>query len=464
MQEFDLFVIGAGSGGVRCARIAAQNGARVGIAERRHWGGTCVHLGCVPKKLMVYAAETGRLIEDAPAFGWDVKRPSTFNWAEFIAGKDREIDRLNGIYISMLQKAGIDLFTGDARLIDANTIEISPSPLAPDEPVQRVRAKKIVLATGSTPVRLGIPGAELAITSDELFHLPTQPKKVAVIGSGYIGVEFAGILAGMGSQVDLFYRQPLPLRGFDEEVRTHVQELIDLYGITQHPGTSPARLEALGEGGGVRLVLEDGATYDVDAVIMATGRRAAVDSLGLDAAGVKLENGHVAAGVDAKTNVPSIYAIGDIRDQYNLTPTAIAEGHLLAERLFAPQGRSWSFETLPKAVFFSSPVGTVGLSEEEAIRKHNVTIYTSRFTPMRQALPKRAGKILMKLVVDRDSDVVLGAHMVGPDAPEIIQMVAIAVTAGLTKKQLDQTVALHPSSAEEFVTMRTPTRSVDKQP
>ena len=462
MQDYDLFVIGAGSGGVRCARIAAQNGARVGIAERRHWGGTCVNLGCVPKKLMVYAAETGRMIEDAPAFGWDVQRPSSFDWYSFIAAKDREIERLNGIYISMLEKAGIDLYTGDAKLLDANTLEIGPSVLAPEAPVQRIRAKTIVLATGSTPVRLDIPGSELAITSDELFHLPERPQKVAIIGSGYIGVEFAGILAGMGSQVDLFYRQPLPLRGFDEEVRTHLKELIDLHGITQHPGTTPVRLEDIGGGKAVRLVTDDGVSYEVDAVIMATGRRAAVDSLGLDAAGVALEKGHVVAGVDGKTNVPSIYAIGDIRDQYNLTPTAIAEGHMLAEQLFNPQGRTWSFETLPKAVFFSSPVGVVGLSEEEAAKDHDLAIYTSRFTPMRQTLPKRAGKILMKLVVDRHSDVVLGAHMVGPDAPEIIQMLAIAVTAKLTKKQLDQTVALHPSTAEEFVTMRTPTRLVDR--
>ncbi|MCX5613843.1 glutathione-disulfide reductase [Bombella saccharophila] len=463
MQELDLFVIGAGSGGVRCARIAAQNGARVGIAERRHWGGTCVNLGCVPKKLMVYAAETGRMIEDAPAFGWDVQRPETFDWYSFLAAKDREIERLNGIYISMLEKAGITLYTGDARLIDAHTIEIGPSVLAPDAPVQRVRAKKIVLATGSTPIRLDIPGAELAITSDELFHLPERPQKVAIIGSGYIGVEFAGILAGMGSQVDLFYRQTLPLRGFDGEVRAHLKELIDLYGITQHPGTSPVRLEDVGGGKAVRLILDDGTAHEVDAVIMATGRRAAIDKLGLDSVGVAMEKGHVVAGIDGRTNIPSIYAIGDIRDEYNLTPTAIAEGHMLAEQLFNPQGRTWSFETLPKAVFFSSPIGVVGLSEEEAAQKHDLAIYTSTFTPMRQTLPKRAGKVLMKLVVDRQSDIVLGAHMVGPDAPEIIQMLAIAVTAKLTKKQLDQTIALHPSTAEEFVTMRTPTRMVDKQ-
>lgn len=456
-QDVDLFVIGAGSGGVRCARIAAQHGARVAVAERRHWGGTCVNLGCVPKKLMVYAADTGRMIDDAPGYGWDVsKKPH--DWSRFMRAKDAEIARLNGIYVSMLEKAGVSLYTGDARLVDEHTVEIGPSPLAPGAPVQRITAKKIVLATGSTPIRLDIPGAEHAITSDEAFHLPERPERVAVIGGGYIGVEFAGIFAGLGSQVDLIYRQPHPLRGFDHDVREHVSELIGLNDITRHPECSPVRIDR--ESGGLRVTLDNGHVLEVDAVMMATGRRPAIDALGLENTAVAVEKGSVVVNEQSETTVPSLYAIGDITNQYNLTPTAISEGHLLAERLFAPQGREWSFETTPKAVFFSAPIGTVGLTEEEAVRDHDVAIYLSRFTAMRQSLPKRPGKILMKLVVDQQSDVVLGAHMVGPDAPEIIQMLAIAVTAKLTKKQLDRTISLHPSSAEEFVTMRTPTRCV----
>ena len=242
MQEFDLFVIGAGSGGVRCARIAAQNGARVAIAERRHWGGTCVNLGCVPKKLMVYAAEYGREIDDARAYGWDVT-PEQHDWRTLIDAKDREIERLNGIYVSMLKKAGVELFTGDARFVDANTVEIGPSELAPDADVQTVRAKNIVIATGGAPTRLDIPGAEHAIVSDDAFHLENRPERVAIIGSGYIGIEFAGIFAGLGSQVDFVYRQDLPLRGFDEEMRRHIAELVPLNGITSHPGSTPERIE-----------------------------------------------------------------------------------------------------------------------------------------------------------------------------------------------------------------------------
>ncbi|EHH69159.1 glutathione-disulfide reductase [Gluconobacter morbifer] len=460
MQEFDLFVIGAGSGGVRCARIAAQNGARVAIAERRHWGGTCVNLGCVPKKLMVYAADYGREIADAPAYGWDVK-PVAHDWRTLIEAKDREITRLNGIYVSMLRKAGISLFTGNARFVDANTIEIGPSLLAPDEPVIRVKAKRIVVAPGSTPVRLDIPGAEHAIVSDDAFHLAARPERVAIIGSGYIGVEFAGIFAGLGSKVDLVYRSDLPLRGFDQEVRSHLAELLPLHGIAVHPSRTPERIEK--ETDGYRLHLEGGDVIETDCVFMATGRRPNIDGLGLDRAGVRTKDGRIPVSAEEPaTNVPNIYAIGDVTDTYNLTPTAIAEGHLLAERLYAPQGRDWSFGTTPKAVFFSSPVATVGLTEEEAAEQHALDIYTSSFTPMRQTLSGRKGKAFLKLVVDADSQIVLGAHMIGPDAPEIIQGLAIAVTTRLTKRDFDRTIGLHPTSAEEFVTMRTRTRHIPR--
>ncbi|GBD56461.1 glutathione-disulfide reductase [Gluconobacter wancherniae] len=457
MQEFDLFVIGAGSGGVRCARIAAQNGARVAIAERRHWGGTCVNLGCVPKKLMVYAADYGREIDDARSYGWDVTR-GFHDWAKLIDAKDREIERLNGIYISMLQKAGVTLFTGDARLVDSDTIEIAPSDLAPEVQTQTVRAKNIVIATGSTPHRLDIEGAEHAIVSDDAFHLEDRPERVAVIGSGYIGVEFAGIFAGLGSSVDLVYRQNLPLRGFDHELRAHLAELLPINGIRARHSTSPERIEKVEDG--YRLHLDDGVVLETDCVFMATGRRPNIASLGLDRIGLKTVDGRIAVNAKSETNIPNVYAIGDVIDTYNLTPTAIAEGHILAERLFGEPGREWSFDTTPKAVFFTQPLASVGLTEEEATRDHDLEIFTSTFTPMRQTLSDRKGKVLMKLVVDAHSNVVLGAHMIGPDSPEIIQGLAIAVTAGLKKRDFDRTIGLHPTSAEEFVTMRSRTRYV----
>ncbi|MDF7674370.1 glutathione-disulfide reductase [Acetobacteraceae bacterium ESL0709] len=459
MQEFDLFVIGAGSGGVRCARIAAQNGAKVGIVERRHWGGTCVNIGCVPKKLMVYAAEAGRAIHDAPAYGWNVTEQG-HDWSRFMVAKNKEIERLNGVYVSLLKRSGVELFTGDARLVDGQTISITPSVLEPDAEPQTIKAKKIVLAAGSTPVRLDFPGAEHALVSDDLFALPERPNRIAIIGSGYIGLEFASIFAGLGSDVDLVYRQPLPLKGFDQDLRERMRTLIDLRGINQHHDVTPLKIEKTADG--LELSLSSGNVLNVDAVLMATGRRPAIDGLGLDAAGVHTEKGSVTVNEQFATSVPSIYAIGDIINRYNLTPTAIAEGHMLAEELFNPQGRDWSFETTPKAVFFSPPLASVGLSEEEARESHDLEIYTAEFTPMGQTLPQRSGKCFMKLVVDGRSGVMLGAHMIGPDAPEIIQIMAVAVTAGLTKAELDRTVSLHPTLAEEFVTMRLPDRKVSR--
>lgn len=462
MQEFDLFVIGAGSGGVRCARIAAQNGAKVGIVERQHWGGTCVNIGCVPKKLMVYAAEAGRAIHDAPAYGWNVTEQG-HDWSRFMAAKNREIERLNGIYVSLLNRAGVELFTGSAQLTDAQTISITPSVLEPEAQPRTVRAKKIVLATGSTPVRLDFPGAEHALVSDDLFALPERPGRIAIIGSGYIGLEFASIFAGLGSDVALAYRQPLPLKGFDQDLRERMKTLIDLRGINQHHDVTPEKIEKTADG--LKLFLSNGKVLNVDAVLMATGRRPAIDGLGLEAAGIAVEKGSVSVNHETfETSVPSIYAIGDITNRYNLTPTAIAEGHMLAEALFNPQGRDWAFETTPKAVFFSPPLASVGLSEDEAKVNHDLEIYTAEFTPMGQTLPQRSGKSFMKLIVDGRSGVLLGAHMIGPEAPEIIQIMAVAVTAGLTKAELDRTVALHPTLAEEFVTMRIPDRKVMRRP
>lgn len=459
MQEFDLFVIGAGSGGVRCARIAAQNGAKVGIVERQHWGGTCVNIGCVPKKLMVYAADSGRAVHDAPAYGWNVSGQG-HDWSRFMAAKNKEIERLNGVYISLLKRAGVELFTGSASLKDAHTITITPSALEPEATTQTIKAKKIVLATGSMPSRLDFPGAEHALVSDDLFSLSERPERIAIIGSGYIGIEFSGIFSGLGSDVDLVYRQPLPLKGFDQDLREHMHKLIDLRGINQHHGVTPQKIEKTKDG--LELFLSGGKVLNVDAVLMATGRHPAIEGLGLERVGVKTEKGAVIVNEDFSTSVPSLYAIGDITNRYNLTPTAIAEGHMLAEALFHPQGREWSFETTPKAVFFSPPLASVGMSEEEAGNDHDLEIYTAEFTPMGQILPQRPGKCFMKLVIDGRSGVILGAHMIGPDAPEIIQIMAVAVTAGLTKAELDRTVSLHPTLAEEFVTMRVPDRKVSR--
>lgn len=465
MQEYDLFVIGGGSGGVRAARIAAQHGAKVGIAERRHWGGTCVHLGCVPKKLMVYASEIGRALEDAPSYGWRGVSRLAHQWTDLIEGKNKEISRLNEIYRNLLKNASIDIFEGEARIKEANLLEITPSLLQTQYNQQdevktiTVRAKKIILAPGSRPRRLEIEGAEFAITSDDVFHLPQRPERIAIIGGGYIGVEFGGIFAGLGSETHLIYRQKEPLSGFDGEMRRLLKAQFPLYDICDHAEKNPIKIEK--DGKLLRLFLDDGTVLEVDAVMMAVGRKPEISSLSLENLKIKTEGGHICVNEQFETSVPSIYAIGDVIDRYNLTPTAIAEGHLLAEQLFAPQGREWSFETTPKAVFFSSPLASVGMTEEEA-QKHykRLAIYTTSFTPMKHVLPKRAGKVFMKLIVDVESDIILGAHMMGSDGPEIIQILAIAVTQSLTKRAIDRTIALHPTTAEEFVTMRTATRFV----
>ncbi|KXV72339.1 glutathione-disulfide reductase [Acetobacter cerevisiae] len=457
-HEFDLLVIGAGSGGVRCARIAAGHGARVAVVESRHWGGTCVNLGCVPKKLMVQASEYGDLVDDSHAFGWSSTR-GTHDWATLIAAKDKEITRLNGIYVSMLEKAGITLLTGHARFVDAHTVRVEASPLAPHEAPRTVTAKNIVIATGSTPLRPDIPGAELAITSDEAFHLPSRPQRVVIVGGGYIGLEFAGIFAGLGSQVDLVYRQALPLRGFDEDMRAAMAEAITVRGITQHPRCSSSRVTKEGET--YTVTLDNGHTLEADCVFFATGRKPKIEKLGLENTGIAVGDlGQIKVDANSQTTEPGVYAIGDVTDRINLTPVAIAEGHNLADRLFgnAPP-REWSFDTTPKAVFFSPPMASVGLTETEATHHGAVDIYFTRFTPMRHTLSgRKERKTVMKLVVQQSSQIVVGAHILGDDAPEMLQGVAVAVTAGLTKQDFDRTIGIHPTSAEELVTMRTRTR------
>jgi glutathione reductase (NADPH) len=447
--DYDLFVIGGGSGGVRCARVAASHGARVAIAEDRFWGGTCVNVGCVPKKLMVLAAGYGLAAEDAVGFGWHCERGS-HDWAAFIAAKDREIARLNGIYVSLLRSAGVDIFEARAHLTGPDEIELGGE--------RRVTAERIVIAVGGQPERPEIPGAALGIISDEAFHLPEMPRRVALVGGGYIGVEFAGIFAGLGAEVDLVTRQPLPLRGFDEDLRTGLGDAMSAHGIRLHPSVTPRAIESLGEGR--RVLLSDGSAIETDLVFFATGRVPNTRGLGLEAAGVATnDKGAVIVDAEQGTSQPHIYAIGDVTDRLNLTPVAIAEGHMLADALFGPHRRSWSFDAVPTAVFSIPPIATVGLTEEEAARRGPADIYLTRFTPMRHTMSGRKGaRTVMKLVVDQPSQRVIGAHMLGEDAPEIIQGLAVAMTAGATKMDCDRTIGIHPTAAEEFVTLRTRTR------
>jgi glutathione reductase (NADPH) len=449
-MDFDLFVIGGGSAGVRCARISAGHGARVAIAEERHWGGTCVNIGCVPKKLMVQAGEYGGWAEDAAGFGWTMQK-GPHDWGKLIAAKDREITRLEGIYRKLLTGAGATVFDGHATFIDAHTVEVAG---------KRVTAANIVIATGGHPERPAIPGAELGIVSDDAFYLKTMPRHVVMVGSGYISLEFAGIFRALGAEVHLVYRQPLPLRGFDNDIREAMVEALSAQGIILHPESLPAKVEA--DGDRRILTLGDGQTLATDLVFFATGRRANVRGLGLEKIGVEL-NAKNAIKVDEqmRSSQPHIYALGDVTDRVNLTPVATAEGHALADTLFGANPRTVSLWNVPSAVFTTPPVATVGLTEEQACALGPVDIYLTRFTPMRHNLSGRARKTTMKLVVDKATQKVVGVHMLGEDAAEIVQGMAIAVVMGATKADFDRTIGIHPTAAEEFVTLRTRTRTTD---
>ncbi len=445
--DFDLFVIGGGSAGVRCARISAGHGARVAIAEERFWGGTCVNVGCVPKKLLVQAGEYGGWADDAAGFGWTIKK-GPHDWAKLIAAKDREIDRLNGIYRRMLENGGVTIFEAHARFVDPHTLQVGDT---------RVTAERIVIATGGHPVRPTIHGAELGIVSDDAFYLETMPERVAIIGGGYIGVEFAGIFAALGAKVDLIYRQPLPLRGFDQDLREGLVEALKAAGITLHPGCQPQRVAA--QQHGKLFTLSNGHALQTDLVFFATGRRPAVDGLNLDAAGVTAApSGAIKVNEQLQTGVPHIYAMGDVTDRLNLTPVATAEGHAVADTLFAHRSRRVSLDNVPTAVFSTPPLATCGLTEEVAAAQGPVDVYVAHFTPMRHAISGRPRRTMMKLVVDQGSQRVLGAHMLGEDAPEIMQGLAVAMICGAKKADFDRTIGIHPTAAEEFVTMRTRSR------
>ena len=444
--DFDLFVIGAGSGGVRASRMSAGYGARVAVAEASDLGGTCVNLGCVPKKLMVYASSFSAAAADAEGFGWTVPTP-TFDWATLIANKDREIGRLNGIYQGLLEGSGVRIINGRARLLDRHTVEVDGNSFT---------AERILVATGGRPFKSEIPGHDLTITSDEIFHLDRQPERIVIAGGGYIAVEFAGILKGMGSDVTLVYRGPLFLRGFDDDVRAALAEEMRKRGITLLFDTLIGKIE--GKGDALSATTNHGDVIEADQVLSAMGRLPNTGGLGLEEVGVELTTrGAVVVNENLESSVSGIYAIGDCIDRVALTPVALAEGMAIAETLFNDNPTVVDYTNIPSAVFSQPNIGTVGLTEAEAREDgFDVEIYRSTFRPMVHTMSGRNEKTMMKLVVDRKTDRVLGIHMVGPDAGEIIQGMAVAIKAGATKATFDSTIGIHPTAAEEFVTMRTP--------
>jgi glutathione reductase (NADPH) len=448
--DFDLFVIGAGSGGVRAGRFAAGFGARVAVAESRYLGGTCVNVGCVPKKFLVYGANFSDEFEHAKGFGWSLGEPS-FDWSTLIANKDREIHRLNDIYRKLLVDSGVTLMEGHAKLRGPHEVEING---------QVHTAEHILIATGGWPQVPEFPGREHAITSNEAFFLEKLPKRIVVVGGGYIAVEFASIFNGLGAQTTLMYRRELFLRGFDSSVRTHLHQELTKHGMDVQFNTDIASIEKLADGT-LRLGLKDGRTVNTDLVFYATGRRPMLDNLGLETVNVELDDkGFVKVNDDYQTSEPSILALGDVIGRVQLTPVALAEGMAVARRLFKPdEFRPVDYDHIPTAVFSLPNIGTVGLTEEDARQAgFEVRIFESRFRPMKLSLTDDQERTLMKLVVDARTDKVLGCHMVGPDAGEIVQSLAIAVKAGATKRIFDDTIGVHPTAAEEFVTMRTATR------
>ncbi|WP_439572753.1 glutathione-disulfide reductase [Phreatobacter sp.] len=447
--DVDLFVIGGGSGGVRAARIAATHGAKVMLAEEYRMGGTCVIRGCVPKKLMVYASQYHEHFEDAAGFGWTVG-PVRFDWPAFIAAKDREIARLEAAYAGNLDRAGVETVAQRAVVTGPNSVQLADG--------RTVTAGRILIATGARPsTDETLPGRDLAISSNEVFHLAEQPKRIVIAGGGYIAVEFAGVFAGLGSEVTLVYRGPKILRGFDEDVRDHLMAEYAKKGIRLVMNETFTGIEQ--GAGGLTVRFRNGhAPVEADQVLMAIGRRPNTAGLGLETAGVALGvNGEVIVDAASGTNAPTIFAVGDVTDRVSLTPVAIREGHAFADTVYG--GKAWQADhgLIPTAVFSEPEIGTVGLSEQEAVAAGGaVDIYRAVFRPMKHTLSGRDTRMLMKLVVDGTTDRVLGVHLCGPDAGEMIQLAGIAVKMKATKADFDATMAVHPTAAEELVTMRTP--------
>lgn len=446
--DFDFFVIGGGSGGVRAARIAATHGARVGNAEEYRYGGTCVIRGCVPKKLLVYASRFADEFHDAKGFGWQLPE-AKFNWSNLIAAKNKEITRLEAIYQRNLEAAGATAFKERAELVDAHTIRLTSSD-------KTVTADKILIATGGTPtIAGGASGVEHVITSNEAFDLDQLPNRVVIYGGGYIAVEFAGIFHGLGADTTLIYRRDKVLRGFDDDLRDGLMDALNTRGLKVVTGRTIQTISCHDD---VRTVtLDDGSSLDADQVMYATGRRPNTQGLGLEAAGVATgAAGEILVNADQQTSVDNIYAVGDVTDRVALTPVAIREGHAVADSVFGSTPWQVNYDQIPTAVFSTPELATVGLPEHEArARFDGVDIYKSTFRSMRATLSGSDEKILIKLIVETGSGRVVGCHMMGPDAAEIIQIAAIALNMGATKADFDRTMALHPSAAEEFVTLRT---------
>ncbi len=453
--DVDFFVVGGGSGGVRAARIAATHGARVALAEERYLGGTCVNAGCVPKKLLAYAAHYAQDFGDAAGFGWSAPEPQ-HDWPRLIAAKDAEIGRLNGVYRRLLEGAGVEVIEQRAVLADAHTLVLGD---------RRVTAETILIATGGQPERDDAPGVrDFAITSDEAFHLDRLPKRVVVAGGGYIAVEFAGIFHGLGAKVTQLYRGTLFLRGFDDDIRESLAAQMSGAGIDLRFNTVITRIERAGDC--LLVHLSDGRFIEADAVMYAIGRRPNSAGLGLEAVGVTTDAlGAIKVDADHRTSVANIYAVGDVTNRINLTPIATAEGHALADTLFGGRPRRVDYSHVPTAVFSSPPIATVGLTEAAARRQCTaVDIYRTTFKPMKHALSGRDSRTVMKLVVERPSQRVVGCHMLGDDAPEIVQGLAIALNCGATKADFDRTIGIHPTAAEEFVTLRTRLPDPDEVP
>jgi glutathione reductase (NADPH) len=452
--DYDLFVIGAGSGGIATARRAAEYGASVGIAESDRLGGTCVNRGCVPKKLMVYASRFPEAFTDAEGYGWSPVEQQ-FDWDAMLTAVNAEVDRLNGIYQRMLDQSNIEILRGEARFLDPHTLTICN----PEGDSQTVTADKILIAVGAYPVRPHILGIEHAITSDDIFHLKSQPKRMVILGGGYIGCEFASILNALGTDVTQVVRSDEILRGFDQDIRTSIHEGMEQHGVRIISRAELIAIEKLDSHLQVTVRTTDQQeTIVVDAVSLAAlGRKPKIQNLGLEHTGVKCHDGAIQVDRDSRTAEANIYAVGDCTDHVNLTPVAIQAGRALADTVFGGRSRVMSYDTIPSAIFTTPEAATVGLSEAEAIQTYGeeaIRIYRTRFRPMYYTLAKKEERTMMKLVVHKDSDLVLGAHMVGDQAAEIIQGIAIAVKMGATKADFDATVAVHPSAAEEFVTMR----------
>lgn len=446
--DYDLFVIGAGSGGVRAARMSAGFGARVAVAEEHSLGGTCVNVGCIPKKLFVYGSHFCEDFEDAESYGWDVP-PTRFDWRRLRDNKTEEIHRLNGIYGKLLSDAGVEIYRDRATFVDDHTLRVGRD---------TITAEYVLIATGSWPHIPSFPGSEHAISSNEMFYLETLPRRIAIVGGGYIAVEFAGIMNGLGVETTLIYRGPLFLRGFDDGIRSFVKTELERKGVRLMFDTT---VKAISKERNKRvLLLHDDSRLEVDQVLYATGRTPCTFGLGLEHTHVETNsNGAVLIDESYQTSAENIYALGDVIDRYQLTPVAIAEGMAFSHSVFGSESRSVDYSAIPTCVFCQPNIGTVGPTEEEATEEFDdLQVFESSFRPLKHTVTKREERTLMKLLVDGCSDRVIAAHMVGPEAGEIIQGLAVAITAKATKADFDRTIAIHPTSAEEFVTMRSRSR------